>query len=133
MCATLRRASRAISQLYEDELRPLGLRVTQLTILQLLSLAGEVTQGELGHMLAMDSTTLTRTLAIMVRNGWITKRQGEDRREWRIRLSKPGEAQLKCALPQWQKAQTKLRTQLGDELCENLLKLSNKVTNAVTA
>jgi DNA-binding MarR family transcriptional regulator len=97
-----------------------------------LSLAGEVTQGVLGRMLAMDSTTLTRTLGIMVQHGWIAKRHGEDRREWRIRLSKAGEIQLKRALPHWQSVQTQLRTQLGNELCENLLKLTNKVTNAVT-
>jgi DNA-binding MarR family transcriptional regulator len=132
MCASLRRASRALSQLYEEALRPVGLRATQFTILQLLSLEGEVTQGVLGQMLAMDSTTLTRTLGIMARQGWIEKRRGEDRREWRIRLSKTGRDQLKRALPEWQKVQTRLRTTLGNELCETLLKLTNKVTNTVT-
>jgi DNA-binding MarR family transcriptional regulator len=132
MCASLRRASRALSQLYEEALRPVGLRATQFTILQLLSLAGEVTQGVLGQMLAMDSTTLTRTLRIMAREGWIEKRRGEDRREWRMRLSKAGREQLKRALPEWQKVQTRLRTTLGNELCESLLKLTNKVTNTVT-
>jgi DNA-binding MarR family transcriptional regulator len=132
MCASLRRASRALSQLYEEALRPVGLRATQFTILQLLSLAGEVTQGVLGQMLAMDSTTLTRTLRIMAREGWIEKRRGEDRREWRMRLSKAGRDQLKRALPEWQKVQTRLRTTLGNELCESLLKLTNKVTNTVT-
>jgi DNA-binding MarR family transcriptional regulator len=132
MCASLRRASRALSQLYEEALRPVGLRATQFTILQLLSLAGEVTQGVLGQMLAMDSTTLTRTLGIMARQGWIEKRHGEDRREWRMRLSKAGRDQLKRALPEWQKVQTRLRTTLGNELCESLLKLTNKVTNTVT-
>jgi DNA-binding MarR family transcriptional regulator len=132
MCASLRRASRALSQLYEEALRPVGLRATQFTILQLLSLAGEVTQGVLGQMLAMDSTTLTRTLRIMAREGWIEKRRGEDRREWRMRLSKAGRDQLKRALPEWQNVQTRLRTTLGNELCESLLKLTNKVTNTVT-
>jgi DNA-binding MarR family transcriptional regulator len=94
--------------------------------------AGEVTQGVLGQMLAMDSTTLTRTLGIMARQGWIEKRRGEDRREWRMRLSKAGRDQLKRALPEWQKVQTRLRTTLGNELCESLLKLTNKVTNTVT-
>src|SRR5690348_10334206 len=56
-CASLRRASRALTQVYEQALRPLGLRGTQFTILQALSLAGEVPQGELGRILAMDSTT----------------------------------------------------------------------------
>jgi DNA-binding MarR family transcriptional regulator len=132
MCATLRRASRALTQLYDEALRPLGLRATQFTVLQALSLAGEVSQGELGQLLAMDSTTLTRTLGIMGQHGWIAKRRGQDRREWRMRLSKSGEAQLKRALPHWQKVQGRLRTQLGNELSDNLLKLTDKVTSAVT-
>jgi DNA-binding MarR family transcriptional regulator len=131
MCASFRRTSRALTQIYEDALRPVGLRVTQFTVLQTLSLAGEVTQGELGQILAMDSTTLTRTLTIMGRHGWIAKRRGEDRREWRMRLSKAGETEFKQALPHWEKAQTRLRRQLGDELSDNLMKLTQKITNAL--
>jgi DNA-binding MarR family transcriptional regulator len=131
MCASLRRASRSLTQLYEDALRPVGLRATQFTVLQTLFLAGEVTQGKLGQILAMDSTTLTRTLTIMGRHGWIAKRRGEDRREWRMRLSKAGETQLKQALPHWEKAQTRLRRQLGDALSNNLMKLTQKVTNTL--
>lgn len=89
MCRSFRRTSRALTQLYENALRPLGLRATQFTILQVLTLAGEVTQRQLGEMLAMDSTTLTRTVQIMGREGWIADRQGEDRRERRLRLARP--------------------------------------------
>jgi DNA-binding MarR family transcriptional regulator len=131
ICASLRRTSRVITQLYEDALRPAGLRGTQFTVLQTLSLAGEVTQGELGEILAMDSTTLTRTLTIMSRHGWIAKRRGADRREWRMRLSRAGQTQFKRALPHWQKAQTQLRRQLGDELADKLMKLTQNVTNAL--
>jgi len=131
MCAGLRRASRALTQFYEEELRPVGLRATQFTILQTLSLAGEVTQRQLGRMLVMDSTTLTRTLKIMIRHGWIRQRRGADRREWRIRLSKNGEIQLKRALPRWEKAQARLRRQLGEGQWEALRKLTDSVTNAV--
>jgi DNA-binding MarR family transcriptional regulator len=131
MCASLRRTARALTQLYEDALRPTGLRATQFTVLQALSLAREVTQAELGQILAMDSTTLTRTLTIMSRHGWIAKCRGEDRREWRIRLSGTGKAQFKRALPHWQKAQTQLRRQLGDELSDNLMKLTHKITKAL--
>jgi DNA-binding MarR family transcriptional regulator len=131
ICASLRRTSRVITQLYEDALRPAGLRGTQFTVLQTLSLAGEVTQAELGEILAMDSTTLTRTLTIMSRHGWIAKRRGADRREWRMRLSKAGQTQFKRALPHWQKAQTQLRRQLGDELADKLIKLTQNVTNAL--
>ena len=132
MCANLRRASRALTQLYEDALRPQGLRATQFTILQALSLAGQVTQGVLGQILAMDSTTLTRTLDIMERRDWIAKRRGKDRREWQIRLSKGGEAQLQRALPAWRSVQHRVHTQLGKEAWETLFNVTNKVTRALT-
>jgi len=108
------------------------MRATQFTILQSLALAGEVTQGQLGQMLGMDSTTLTRTLTIVSREGWIAKGRGEDRREWRMRLSKRGEAQFKIALPHWQKAQDRLRGQLGNRLSDNLMTLTNEVTKSLT-
>jgi DNA-binding MarR family transcriptional regulator len=132
MCGSFRRTSRALTQLYEAALRPLGLRATQLTILQVLSLAGEVSQGQVGDMLAMDSTSLTRTLAIMVREGWIAERRGQDRRERRLRLSTAGEAQLKRALPVWEKVQLKLRRQLGDQSWNNLLQLTRQITGLIT-
>ena len=131
MCANLRRASRVLTQLYDDALRPLGLRATQFTILQALSLAGEVTQGVLGEILAMDSTTLTRTLDILEGHRWIVKRHGEDRREWRIWLSKRGETQLQRALPAWRSAQDRLHAQLGNEVWENLFTVTNNVTAMV--
>lgn len=132
MCGSFRRTSRALTQLYEIALRPLGLRATQFTILQALSLAGEVTQSQLGEILAMDSTTLTRTLQIMVREGWIAERRGEDRRERRLRLAKAGETQFKRALPAWEKVQSRLRRQLGEQVWKNLLDITHQVTDLVT-
>ncbi len=130
MCGNLRRTSRALTQLYENAL---GLRATQFTILQVLSLAGEVTQNQLAEMFAMDSTTLTRTLQIMVRGGWIAERRGEDRRERRLRLAKAGEAQLNRALPVWGKVQSRLRRQLGEQAWKNLLDMTHQVTDLVTS
>ncbi len=132
MCGSLRRTARALTQLYEQALRPLGLRSTQFTVLQVLSRAGEVSQGQLGEMLAMDSTTLTRTLEIMSRQGWITERRGEDRRERWLRLAKGGETQLNRALPVWEKVQSRLRRQLGDQAWTNLLQLTYQTTDIAT-
>lgn len=132
MCSTFRRTSRALSQLYENALRPLDLRITQFTILQALSLAGEVTQNRLGEILAMDSTTLTRTLRIMRRESWIAERRGEDRRERLLRLAKAGETQFKRALPAWEKVQSRLRRQLGEQSWKNLFEINDQVTDLVT-
>ena len=128
MCASLRRASRSLTQLYEDALRPTGIRSTQFTLLQTLSRVGEISQGRLGQILAIDSTTLTRSLAIMEREGWITERLGTDRRERLLRLSKTGRAKFQSAVPAWEKAQAQLLGQLGTEQWENLLALAAQVT-----
>jgi len=131
MCSNFRRTSRALTQLYENALRPLGLRATQFTILQALSLAGEVTQSRLGEILALDSTTLTRTLRIMRRQGWIEERRGEDRRERWLHLAKPGETQLKRAVPVWEKVQSRLRHQLGDKAWKSLMEVTYQLTDLV--
>ena len=132
MCASFRRASRALTHLYDAALRPVGLRSTQFTILQVLSRAGEVSQGRLGRILAMDSTTLTRTLRIMVRQKWIAERRGDDRRERLLRLDKPGRDQFHRALPAWEKAQAQLKRQVGDQRWHDLMKLTNDVTTLAT-
>jgi len=132
MCASFRRAARVLTQHYDTTLRPLGLRATQFTLLQALSLAGEVSQGTLGEILAIDSTTLTRTLAIMRRRGWITSRSGKDRRERKLSLSEAGRAEFKRALPYWEKVQQELRARLRNMQWNKLLKLTNQVTAEVT-
>jgi DNA-binding MarR family transcriptional regulator len=97
----------------------------------MLSLTGEVSQGRLGEMLAMDSTTLTRTLKIMVRQCWIGERRGNDRRERWLRLAKAGETRLNRALPVWEKVQSRLRHQVGEPAWKNLFQLTNQVTDLV--
>jgi len=133
MCGSFRRTARALTQFYDHALRPIGLRATQLTILQVLSRAGEVSQGQLGQMLAMDSTTLTRTLGIMRGHGWIAERRGEDQRERRLCLAKSGVTKLNAAMVVWEKIQSQLRKQLGGPAWENLLHLTNEVTELATA
>jgi DNA-binding MarR family transcriptional regulator len=131
MSASFRRASRALTQHYETALRPLGLRGTQFTLLQALSLTGEVSQGTLSEILAIDSTTLTRTVAIMQRRKLIASRSGEDRRERLLSLSKAGKAEYKRALPHWEEVQQELRAQFGNQRWKELLNLTNQVTAEV--
>src|SRR5258705_3809869 len=128
MCAGFRRTSRALTQLYEGTLRPLGLRASQFTILQVLERAGEVSQGQVAEILAMDSTTLTRTLKIMLQQGWIAERRGKDRRERLLRLSKAGEALLGRAQPAWDKVQARLRRKLGEQTWNDLAAWTDQVT-----
>jgi DNA-binding MarR family transcriptional regulator len=133
LCATFRRTARALSQLYDDAVRPLGLRTTQFTILQALSLTGEVSQGRLGEILALDSTTLTRTLAIMKRRKWVATGPGRDGRERLMSLSEAGRKQFNLASPAWQAVQDRLRSQLGDEHWNALFQQNREMTAVAMA
>ena len=132
MCSSVRRASRALTQLYEQTLRSTGLRATQFTILQVLSRAGEVLQGQLGEMLAMDSTTLTRTLEIMIKRGWVAERRGDDRRQRWLRLAKAGKSKLDRALPAWEKLQSRLQGELGESSWKHVFRLADQLTELAT-
>jgi DNA-binding MarR family transcriptional regulator len=129
-CANLRRAARAVTQLYDQELRGAGLGVAQFTLLHALLKTGEISQGALGSALSMDSTTLTRTLGHLRRAGWITVRAGTDRRVRLVSLTVAGRRQFERSHPHWQRAQDRLRRMLGDERWEVLGELSHKVVRS---
>src|SRR5882724_8837246 len=73
VCSTLRMVSRAVTQLYDDILRPSGLRVTQFSILATIARRGEANLRHLERALAIDQTTLTRSLKLLERNGAIDR------------------------------------------------------------
>lgn len=116
--ANLRRAARAVSQLYEEELRGSGLRGTQFSLLQALQIAGSLTQGELGALLCIDSTTLSRTLRPLVESGWIGERQGSDKRERVLSLSASGKKKVEQVVPHWQRAQRRFKRAIGGDVAE---------------
>lgn len=113
-CANLRRAGRAVTQLYDEALRGEGLRATQFTLLQVLARMGSVTQGVLAGALAADSTTLSRTLKPLEQARWIRSFPGGDRRERHIELTPAGRRVLERATPAWEAAQRQLRDRLGE-------------------
>ena len=114
-CANLRRAARAVTRSFETALKGTGLKPTQHTLLQALELTGPSPQGALGELLAIDSTTLTRTLRPLERAGWVRAGSGADRREVRWALTPRGRRRLERARPAWERAQARLRTRLGAE------------------
>lgn len=131
-CANLRRAARAVTRLYNGELLPQGIEITQLTLLMALDRAGEISQGRLGKLLALDSTTLTRMLVLLKKRGWIQENEGEDRRFRMIRLTAAGRTKLQRSLPYWRRAQDRVHRTLGQETMGQLAGLLAQVT-ALTA
>ena len=129
-CANLRRAARAVTRLYNGELQRDGIEVTQFTLLMALNETGAMPQGELGRLLALDSTTLTRMLDLMKRRGWVQAKEGDDRRLRIFSLTPAGRAKYLRGLPHWKRAQDRLRTALREGAASQLSGLLAEVTGA---
>ena len=71
-CFNLRKAARAVTQYYDDALRPSGLRVTQFSLLSVIKQFGTVNIGTLADEAVMDRTTLTRNLKLLEQEGLVT-------------------------------------------------------------
>src|SRR6266852_6969216 len=112
LCNALRQASRAVSRLYDEELRGVGLRTTQYSLLRAMARAGQVRQGDLGGLTHLEETTLTRNLRPLVAAGWVSVRSGDDRREKLVRITKAGTAKLAEARPAWERAQKRMQALL---------------------
>lgn len=120
-CANLRKASRAVTQIYDGALAPSGLKTTQFTLLVTSHLMGASTINELAGEMAMDRTTLSRNLKPLVRKGLLLVRPGEDGRARLVRISPAGERALGEAYPLWARAQGMVVGALGEERHEALL------------
>jgi DNA-binding MarR family transcriptional regulator len=126
----LRRATRAVTRLYDRELRESGMRSTQFTLLQALDLAGEITQGRLGSILSLDTTTLTRSLQALIEEGWVKETRGDDRRERHLQLTPSGRRKYQEAKPAWRRAQNHLIKAIGgswEELDEHLRRITGSL------
>ena len=110
----LRMADRVITKVYDDALRPLGLKVTQLSMLVVAEDRGLIRQSEVGAELQLDDSTLSRNLERMGANGWLEEVSGDDARVHSYRLTQAGRALLEKAIPTWRRAQTAAKRLLGD-------------------
>jgi DNA-binding MarR family transcriptional regulator len=120
-CFKVRKAARAVTKLYEEVLRPIGLRSTQFSLLMATRILGPVTVVKLAQATVIDRTTLTRNLQILEKRGLIEIEPGEDRREREATLTAAGMEVLAKAVPLWEEAQNRVRQGLGEERLQHLL------------
>jgi DNA-binding MarR family transcriptional regulator len=120
-CNNVRRAARAVTQLYDETLRPTGLRATQFTLLTALRIQGPISLNRLAEQLVMDRTTLTRNLQPLEKKGLVHIEAGEDRRTREASLTDTGHRALAKAFPLWRQAQSRVAEGLGEERLQGLL------------
>jgi DNA-binding MarR family transcriptional regulator len=119
-CANFRRASRALTQLFDHALQPSGLRSTQLIILLEVAVAGSTTAPQLVRRLVIDPSTLARNLKLIAKQGWIKHKSAGNRRTQEIILSPRGFKAIQKAVPLWERAQSAFARALGEKRWRSL-------------
>ena len=120
MSVRLRMLNRAVTGIYDDALRPFGVRSGQLSILVMTAQKGTARPAEVSRELLLDPSTLSRNLERMRAKGWLQDVEGDDGRSQPFRLTKKGRALLDRVLPAWQKAQAEVETLLGSRACSTI-------------
>lgn len=119
--SNLRKASRIVGSIYDDALRPVDLRGTQLSVLVALALLETATVKRLAKTVAVDRTSLTRKLSPLERDGLISSVSGEDGRERVLRLTQKGYDKLSEGIRLWEHAQATVKDALGDANWRSLI------------
>lgn len=114
ICGRLRRTSRALTRLYDEALAPVGLTVTQFSVLRTLSRLERPTLVDLAEATAHEKSALWRILQPLVKAGWIVAAAETGARAQRLTVTGAGLERLNDALPHWRAAQAKVSETLGD-------------------
>jgi DNA-binding MarR family transcriptional regulator len=125
----VRALNRAVTSLYDDALRPLGLRVGQLNLLVAIARMGTARAGDLCRVLRMDKSTLSRDVEVMRRNSWLDVDESGGGRARPLRLTSAGHELLESALPAWGQAQARAKVLLGDEGASAVLDMARRLSS----
>jgi DNA-binding MarR family transcriptional regulator len=121
-CASFnfRRASRAVTALFDNAMEESGLRSTQFAVLTAIAKAQPVSIGSLSDVLVVDATTLTRSLRLLQKLGFLTISPRGAMRQRFLHLTPEGEKALARAIPLWRNIQQRFVGQIGKEQWESL-------------
>jgi len=111
----LRLINRVITGLYDEALRPFGLRISQANILAAIAHAGEVRPVEVSRILRIEKSTLSRDVELMKRNGWVESDPPTGGRNHTLRLTPEGTNLLGRIRPSWEKAQADVKLMIGED------------------
>lgn len=128
-CFNLRKATRIVTQIYDDAMRPTGLRATQFALLVHASGMGPVPLTRLAEEMATDRTTLARNLELPVKEGLLKIEDGKDRRSRIVNITDSGLKKLAEAYPIWKRTQDEVKGIIGPEDWSELVSSINVIVD----
>src|SRR6186997_56473 len=123
----LRMLNRIITNVYDDALRPLDLKVSQMNILVAAAKMGTARPIEVCEHLHLDVSTLSRNVERMKARGWLEVVPDEDGRSQPFQLTPRGRKLLEKAVPAWSEAQQEVTKVLGDEFVHHMNRAVKRV------
>jgi DNA-binding MarR family transcriptional regulator len=129
----LRMLNRVITNIYDDALRPLDLKVSQMNVLVAAAKLGTARPIEVCEHLHLDVSTLSRNVERMKARGWLEVVPNEDGRSQPFRLTSQGCKLLEKAVPAWSQAQQQVKKVVGDEFVELLNRATKRVSKEIAA
>ena len=130
LCKRSRATARAITRIYDEELRSTGLRPSQVELLATLAANSELSISALADALDMDRTTTTRNLRPLERRGLVSLSPESRHRMRLVRLTSSGQAALVGAVTHWERAQQMMERRLGDEGVSSVRSASSAILAA---
>jgi DNA-binding MarR family transcriptional regulator len=109
----VRLLNRAVTAVYDEALRPHGIKISQMSMLVTVSKMGKASPGAVGRMLHMEKSTLSRNVDRMRARGWLEAAPTEDGRTTELRVTARGRRLLREVHPAWSRAQQRTREMLG--------------------
>ncbi len=116
----VRALSRVVTNIYDDALRSLDLKVSQMNILVAAAKMGTARPIDVCEHLHLDVSTLSRNVERMKARGWLEVVPDEDGRSQPFRLTPQGRKLLETAVPAWSEAQQQVKKVFGDVFVEQL-------------
>ena len=123
----VRLINRVITGLYDEALRPFGLRISQANILAAVGCMSESRPNEVSRILRIEKSTLSRDIELMKQKGWLESDPPAGGRNQTVRLTPLGQNLLDRIQPSWLKAQEEAKLLIGVDAESALCQMASRL------
>ncbi len=123
----IRLLNRTVTNIFDEALRPLRVKVSQLNVLMVVAKLGPTSPGDVARRLNMEKSTLSRNVDRMRTRGWLKVSEGDSGRKQILELGSAGRKLIEKSLPFWKKAQAKTEALLGRQGARSIHRAANTV------
>ncbi len=127
LAVRIRLLNRTVTNIFDEALRPLGVKVSQLNVLMVVAKLGPVSPGAVARRLNMEKSTVSRNVDRMRTRGWLKVSDGDSGRKQILELGSAGRKLIEKSVPLWKKAQAQTEAVLGQQGARSIHRAANIV------